>query len=167
MLNQKFKPTQAIIRAAELVFATKAMVELVKPIVNEYETKILAEGKWKIRPEFADDFPADQLVITDRKRSYLMSEEDAAVFFQKCHEARRAAKLYVEREDNCPLAAAENNLLDAEKLLCMEMEPVTGVTKQQLLNAGMQKYKDYIDLTLRLLAQYCQKAPVILKRITA
>jgi hypothetical protein len=56
-----FNPPADVIRAAELLFAAKAMADTIRPIVIEYRKKALAEGQWHVRPEFCDSENALQV----------------------------------------------------------------------------------------------------------
>jgi hypothetical protein len=56
-----FNPPADVIRAAELLFAAKAMADAIRPIVIEYRKKALAEGQWHVRPEFCDSENALQV----------------------------------------------------------------------------------------------------------
>lgn len=148
----KFVPTAEMIAAAESVFMAMAMVETIRPIVVGYQTAILAEGQWHIKPEFASRLGDE--VILDPKHSYLMSEEDFAVYLAQCKIARDKAKLHVDHDENCPLLVAEHLLIQAEHALIDAMSGVTKIAKDGLLSVGMGEYKQYIDLTLRLLAPF-------------
>lgn len=151
-MEKKFVPTATMVAAAEDVFKTMAFLETIRPIVLKYQTEILAKGQWHIRPEYADRL--GDTVILDPKHSYLMSEEDFAVYSVQCKVARDKAGLCVEHDGNCPLLVAENLLSDAKRALINVMEPVTKISADKILSAGMKEYNSYIELTLQLLAPF-------------
>lgn len=168
-INKQFNPTAEMISAAETVFLAKAYVELVKPIVIGYRTKILAEN----------DFFTDQRwvkgsrrlgpngPIRDQKDAYLMSQSDFAIFDGMCHEARRKAKLYVSNEDHCPLCVAETDLMKAKKLFCDAIAPVTGMTYEVICVQKMEVFEQYFELGLKLFAPFVRAADEIMADVLA
>jgi hypothetical protein len=154
----KFTPTPEMVSAAEAVFTIMAMVGTIRPVVIGYQTEILKQGQWRVRPQFATR-RGDE-VITDPAQSYLMSEENFADYDAKCKAARLEAKLPVEKEGNCPLLEAESLLIKAERALIDAMQPVTGLTAERFV--PMSARKEYIDLTLKLLAPFVRPAKEIM-----
>lgn len=152
VMEKKFVPTAAMVDAAEDVFKTMAFLETIRPIVMKYQTEILQQGQWRIRPKYADRL--GDKVILDPKDSYLMSEEDLAVFIDHCKVARDKAGLHVDHDDKCPLLVAEHLLIKAKRALLDVMEPVTRLPADRLLSAGMDKYNSGVELTLQLLASF-------------
>lgn len=148
----KFAPSEAMIRCAETVFAAMAMLETIRPIVTGYQSGILLEGQWKVRPEWAGR--CGSKVILDPNLSYLMSEADFADYDARCKTARKASGLRVEDEDNCPLCVAEHFLVLAQHALIDAMSETTKITTDKIVCADSEKYKQYVDLTLRLLAPF-------------
>lgn len=141
------------IAAAKAVFTAMAFVKTIEPVVNGYKRKILAEEKYayaekwhgRMRKTYAD-------WITEPEDSYLMADDDAQHYYQRCDEEMAKAGLRVEKKGNCPLLVAEHLLSQAKNLLIDVMEPVTGIKHEQLFRHGMEDYNNYIDLTLRWLA---------------
>lgn len=151
---KKFTPTAAMVAAAENVFLAMAFERTVAEIVVPYKKEILAEGQWHIKPQFRGRFGGE--VILDPKQSYLMEEADFAVFDAKCKQARDKANLKVDQDDQCPLLVAENLVRQAEHALVEAVFELTGLSSDKLLNAGLDKHKAYVELTLRLLAPFVQ-----------
>lgn len=149
---KQFIPTPSMVSAAETLFKAMALVETIRSIVLQYQTDILIKGQWHVRPRFAARLGDE--VIVDPRRSYLMSDEDFAEYDAQCKLARDNAKLHVDNDEQCPLLVAENMVRLAEEALVLAMYEHTKLTKDQLLCLGLEKYKQYIDLTLRLLAPF-------------
>lgn len=149
---KKFIPTPSMVSAAETLFKAMALVETIRPIVFQYQTDILIKGQWHVRPRFAARLGDE--VIVEPRRSYLMSDEDFAEYDAQCKIARNKAKLPVDNDDQCPLLVAENMVILAEHALVEAMYEHTKLTKDQLLCLGLETCKQYIDLTLRLLAPF-------------
>ena len=148
-----FTPTAAMIAAAETAFMAMLLVETVKPIVNGYQKKLLEEGQWRIAL-YTDRLGTD--VITDHSRAYLMSEEDFTVYDARCKAERDKAGLQQENSEQCPLLVAESLLMKAEHSLIEAMRGPAKVTAHALISAGGDKYRCFVDLSLRLLAPYCK-----------
>jgi len=160
--QQTFKPTRAMIHAAERLFTAMAYVALIQPIVIAYKSSILAKGQWHIRAEYCEHL--GQGAITDPGQAYLMSDEHFAEYDARCKAARKVSGLYVKHDDECPLLAAETNVIQAEHALIDEFRSVTNLTAQQMICAGFVQYKEFVDLTLRLMAPFCGTSLVILSR---
>lgn len=166
-MKAKFVPTKTMIRAAEMVFATMAIVGTIRPVVEKYQAEILARGQWRVSEKFDGTRMGDDEVIVDPNLSYLMAEEDFALYHAQCKEARALANLKVEQEDQCPLLVAEDMQRKAEHALIEAMEPVTGLTVHKLLCAGMAKYKEYVELNLRLMAPFVEDGKQIAEQLAA
>jgi hypothetical protein len=149
--SSKFVPPAALVRAAESVFMAMAIVDSVRPIVKQYEERILREGQWRIARKWVD-LNMDDRVILDPNEAYLLEAGDAALYYSRCQEARKAAKLTVSEEGNCPLLEAEGLLLTAEGELVKSMAPITGLDLDRVICLEPNKYRKYIDLSLRLVA---------------
>jgi hypothetical protein len=153
-----FTPTPTMVSLAQSVMVAMAFADTIRPIVVGYETDILKNGQWRIRPEFADRLNNE--IIIDPKRAYLMSDEDALVFHAECKKARDTAGLKVENDEHCPLLVAENLVMQCERALIDEMATITGMSSNNLCCIGMDKRKQYIDLTLRLLAPFITRQQI-------
>jgi len=142
MIN--FTPTTQQIAAATNVFMSMAWLETIKPVVLAYRRLALTElGYGHIDPErIAFDLP----------------EELLPAYFSRCKELRKKSGLAVKKEENCPLCEADWRLTKAHWALFDAMEPATGVSRDQVLCAGLDKYEKYIDLSLRLLAPFVDTA---------
>lgn len=159
-MTRTFKPTDEMVRAAEALFLAMAHVDYIKPIVNGYQQEILERGKWFIRPEYLERL--EQEIILDPKNSYLMGESDFAEYDAQCKAARVAANLPVDNPDQCPLLVAEHQVLQAEHAL---IETLGHTDVNRLLCAGLDKYKEYVDLSLKLMAPFVRDASAILAEV--
>jgi hypothetical protein len=154
-----FRPTEAMINAAERVVLAEAVLKVIAPVVDQYERSILAEGQWRIRSDFRDEGLADE-VIADPKRSYLMADEDFAVFHERCKEARSRASLWVADPEQCPKLVAENDLRLAKHALIDSMEPVTHAKAVDIFALPLEKSERFVELTQNLLARHVDGARV-------
>ena len=163
-------PPNELVKAAENVFFAMTHVSIVKPIVEAYQQKILeyekypyAEKEHERRGVTFDDY------IKDAKFSYLMSDQDAQHFYKRCNEEREKSGLHVSDPEFCPLLVAENLLIKAHRVLTNLMEPITDVSFDQLICAGLDTLHEYEELTLKLLAPHCntKRAMGNIKRLTA
>ena len=158
-----FTPSPEQIRLAEAVFTATALEQTIRPIVVAYETAILAKHQFKIDRLWVEKGAADK-VILDRKDSFLLSKEDAQVYFAECHAARDAANLKVKHPENCPLLEAEHLRMDAENALLKAMSSQPGLESFAKGYLTLEVRNKAIDLTLRLLAPFCGNAETILQR---
>lgn len=161
-----FNPTEDQIRIAEAVFTAMAHESLVRPIVETYEHAILEMHQFKIARHWVEQGCEDR-VILDRKDSFLLSSEDADVFYAECFAARDAANLKVSRPTDCPLLVAENLRIDAENALLKAIAVLPGLESLGTGNLALDARKKALDLSLKLLAPFCGESNEILQRYAA
>ncbi len=151
-MTSKFTPTPIMISAAQCLILAMANLQLIEPTVRGYQNDILAKGKWRIRDEFAERLGED--IITDPNQSYLMSDGDFLEYDRLCKLARVAADLKVSMPENCPLLEAQTHLSESENNLIDSLTELTKITSQNILNLGMKKRAEFIDVSLCLLAPF-------------
>ena len=79
----------APIRLAAALFTAMAHESLVRPIVEDYETAILAKHQFKIAQKWVEQGGPNR-VILNRKDAFLLSSEDAGVYSENRHPATSA-----------------------------------------------------------------------------
>jgi hypothetical protein len=146
-----FKPSISMIIAAQAVFMAMAREQVIRPIVEGYQRKILAEKEWPINPKYVE---REGKFVTDIKHTYLMSGEEFSKYHRRCIEERIAAQLRVDHDDKCPLLVASARLMEAKFELASAMESVSKITESSLRGASPEIYDSYFELTLKLLAPY-------------
>ena len=157
-----FKPTEAMVEAAENLFVAMAFEQTVRPIVEGYQRKILAERIWRCAPEYlerAQRRASDELLeshITDVKLTWTMEKADFALYVERCNEERIAAGLVVETEAHCPLLVAQDTTRKARYALCDAMASVTKMSADAAVMLKRDDYERMIDLSLRMLAPFVQ-----------
>lgn len=148
-----FKPTPDMMTAAENLFLSMALEQTIRPIVEGYQRKILAERMWEVDPELVTA-PGIPEHINDIKSTWLMSTVDFAAYFARCNEERIAANLQVERGDYCPLLVAENTTRLARQALCDSIATVTKIDGETAAALPAADYDHLVDITLKLLAPF-------------
>ncbi len=151
--DKKFKPTPAMIEAADALFMAMAKLSLIEPIVLNYQRLILKEGQWRVKRDYVQKGMADEVVL-DPDRAFLLEDADFAVYDSLCKKARVMAGLEIQKPENCPLLEAKTALSDAKARLVQSMSSVTGHSLDQLLMLPVEKYEKYVDLSLKLLAPF-------------
>lgn len=165
-MSGEFVPNANMIRAAENLVLAMAHEDVVRPIVVAYETEILTRHQFRIARKFVEQGCAD-VVILDRKRSYMLEESDFAIYLKQCFEARDAAGLKVRASDNCPLLEAEHTRIQAENLLLEAMAELSNLAAIGKPWLTLEARKRAVDLTLNMLAPFCADADGIIKRLLA
>lgn len=169
MEKATFKPSDAMIRAAELVFTAKAMCETTREIVVDYQRKILNEGQWPLRAQFRNMEGLGSLanieVILNPRDVFLLEDVDLATYLARCNEERIKARLTVSVEGNDPLLEAEYRLSEAQFHLIDLMAPHTGISEDDARGTSPEVIGEIVDLTLRLLAPYVRSAAVLLEEL--
>jgi hypothetical protein len=149
-----------MIEAAETLFAAMAFEQTVRPIVEGYQRKILAERTWHCAPEYIERVQrrtSEQPVktyINDIKLAWTMESSDYARYLKRCDEERIAAGLVVESESHCPLLFAEDMTRKAKYALCDAMASVTKIPADAAVVLKRTEYEKLIDLSLRVLAPF-------------
>lgn len=158
----EFVPTSEQIRAAELLLVAQARLDAVAPIVNAYEREILERHQWHMAPKFIER-EYENKVILDPRHTYLLSEQDSAVYFEECDMAMVQAGLRVQTPGNCPKLEADDLVRRAENVLLDEMSTIPGLEE---LNSDRYIPRDLraktLELHLGLLAPYLRDAQTIL-----
>ena len=150
--------TADMVKAAETLFLAMAYTQTIRPIVEGYQKKVLAEIKPKVSKKFLE-MGTSQRVITEAKDTYLMNDNDFQVYLKRCAEEAHKAGFKIPNDDYCPLLIAESLERDAEHALIEAMLPITHISKDTVLCSrdGLENYKKLIDLSLRLLAPFVKK----------
>ena len=160
-MKQATKPTTEIIRIAETLMVAMAFEATIRPVVEDYEMKILIKNAWHIDPQFG---MADEIIL-NRMHSFLLPRAAAADFHKQCLQARDAAGLKTAHPEGCPLLEAENARIQAENALLKEMGTLPGL--ESFKNAGWRSptvRKEAIELALRFAAPFVGNAATILPR---
>ncbi|WP_341744703.1 hypothetical protein [Azonexus hydrophilus] len=162
-MTQSFQPSPELVAIGESLLLATAHEDYVRPIVERYEEKILEASQFRIDPHWIEHGVADQIIL-DRKKTMLLSSQDAKTFFAATFKARDEAGLKVSRPDNCPLLEAENLRIAAENILISEIGKLPGLEKLASGILTLDQRKRVIDLALRLLAPFMSNTEQILSR---
>ncbi len=129
----------------------RAHAECWRAKMSAWDAAYLQAHECIVAPDMHPNTPNER--ITDPKLTYLMADSDAAMFYEE----RQA---YVDSLDldlphgHCPACVAEVLQRDTAHLLiaaASEAIPeLAGVTVDRLLCAGMETYREFIDLVCKL-----------------
>lgn len=162
----KFNPSGGLIRLAEAVVVAMAHEDIVRPIVEAYQRKVMEKHQFRISREWVARGMED-VVILDPKDTYLLSEEDAAVVHAAFNVERDATTLKVNRPDSCPLLVAENIRIKAENALLEELGKLPGLAPLASGFLTLKHRAKAIDLGLKLVAPFMANSDAILSRYVA
>lgn len=143
--------TPDIVAIGKAVFMAMAYFETVKPIVIEYQTRILKELQAPIALKWIEKGMETRIIETSNE-SYLMEDAAFDVYIDRCQIEIEKAGFKVPERGYCPLLIAQSLVREAKGALIDVMEPITGIAHSDLFNNGFEDYDKYIDLTLRMLA---------------
>lgn len=164
----KFVPTAHMIGVAEICFVAIAFEQQVESIVVPYQTKILAERAYSVRDEYLEPMEkgggAPERILNP-DLTYLLSEADFAVYSARCEEERIKAGLVIEKEGQCPLLVARHLTVIAKRELVDSLSPISGVTADQCMCLNFDKYKELVELSLRLTAPFVKSGTEVLQRL--
>lgn len=154
--------------AAELMFVALAHKQFVEKIVVKYQTEVLLQGQWCVRPafckggDFGDRGFEANTVILSPDRAYLMAEDDHAVYLKKLEERRLASGLTISVEGHCPLLEAKATLAMAENHLMFVAEPYTGIPSGLM---PQRKRSEYLTLLSKMAAAKVRQGPQIMAEL--
>ena len=151
-------PPAAVISLADSVFTLTAMYQIVSETVVAYQTKILAamqahpDKRWTSGElgRALQDEP-----ILDPKSAFLLSEANFATYDARCKDEAKAAKLKVERPDNCPMLELQARLTEAKTALLEAAQPFTGITVDALRRGTLKEFDRLVDMVLKMVAPRC------------
>ncbi len=167
MLNaQQFTPTPDQIRLAEATLVAMTHEDAIRPVVEQYEQAILSWRQYPVDSKWLE-MGVEQQIITNRKRTFLLSDEDSSQFFADCNAARINAKLKVSKEGNCPLLEAEHVRIQAENALIQSMATFPGLEPLAKGVLTLDLRKRALDIMLVMLAPLVGSAEEILQRYSA
>lgn len=147
---KQFKPTPEMLSSCQALTMAEAWLKTVEPIVLGYQRNILEF--WRFGSREKQGRLAE--IITDPKRSYLLDDKDFALYVADCEDERIKAGLKIQAEGNCPLLEAKSNLAKAKWALIEASKNIVDIDSTQLLISDLENYNKYIELTMRLIAQY-------------
>ena len=156
-LASSFQPSGRQIKAAESLFVAIAMEETMRPIVEGYQKSILARHKFHKDVKWSERVGDDE-VIVDPKISYLLNDEDAAVYHAECNATRDSLGLKTEKPGNCPLLEAEYARLRCESALLTAMGDTKEFEALARANLSGAKRVEAVSLALKILAPHCKES---------
>lgn len=110
---------------AELL-ALRVAEDKIRPIVVAYQREVLLRHQWTIRPDFAGRRGLGEIIL-DPELSYLLSDEDAEVYFAETEAARDAHGWGHLPHNYCPLLMAVNRRIKAEYATLIAAEYITEI----------------------------------------
>lgn len=140
-VKPKFNPTPSMIQAAETLFLAMAYEQMLRPTVEEYHRKNLKLVGYG-HLELKYDWTMPDLTFAEYNALNKASRDEIG--------------LQVDDPEKCPLLVAEHLVSQAQNALIDIMEPLTGLDAHRLLCCGLDKYREYVELTLRLLSPFCK-----------
>lgn len=174
MTASKFNPTPEMISAANAVFMAMAYTETVREVIEPVQKRLLQENHYKIdfnrfaRTERDYEHMKKEVgeYCRDWKYLYLIFDKDMTDLMNKAHyQYTRVLGFKVKDVGYCPLLCAESMEREAKRLLVDIMQPVTGLSADDVLCSknGLDNYKKLIELTLKLLAPYTKNIQLTAK----
>ena len=151
------KPKEILKKAPGLPAATNAVLlatalaKAERERIDKMQREVLNERPYAMNPEYLQEGQDHR--ITDPKRSYLMCDNDFAIYHEEC-QRRIIAMGYKVPKDHCPALIAERLQMEAEHALIEAAGPLTGLDDPMLLlqqKDGLEKYKKYVDLILKMM----------------
>lgn len=138
--------THALKSAAEDLLGAQAHMNLIRPVVEGYQRRILADHKFHIDQKWVERGDEDRVVL-DPKQVYLMNDADSTVIFAEYDAATKAHGFDVP-SGYCPLLMAESAVIQAERNLLLAARYITNIDPDEFWDMKMRK--ELIDLTLNL-----------------
>lgn len=144
----EFRPTREMLNCAKDILIKKAYVDTIKPVILGIQKDVLEQQQYRNE--------VDNKIITDPKYDWTMGLSKHEEYCKLVSAKYRESGFEFE-EAYCPLLIAEHDLRIANSKLVDSMEQITNISKSDLISKGLDKYNDYIDITLKLLINYIDR----------
>lgn len=164
-METTFTPTKAQIEAVEKLLVAYTNRAFIEPMVNTYQTHILAQRQFHIGKEWVAKGEMD-MIITDPEMIPLLGSDDRMTFWEDCKAARDALGLQVDHDDHCPFIAACGAVQRAEWAVLDAMSTVPGFDGLSNLRptdeASRKSYGEAIEASVDLVKPHCRQPEAIL-----
>lgn len=154
--------TNGLKSAVKAFIMAKAWTETVKPIVEGYQTRILAEKQYPISQETKErcnkrgGIGFDVILTSDHTHYMEDADFDQYLALVKVEHLKNFPKLADEIEKGfCPLLMAQSDQREAAHLIIQNAEYITKVNLDQVTRLHPAKYKEFIDLTVKFVMSAC------------
>lgn len=127
-------------------------------LLAQVHAKVEQERMDKIDRELIEEMrPVDQYSgepITDPRKLWHMDDATAAEFYKARHILVLKAGYKPKSEGECPALVAEGIVRLAQRTLIEGAQPFMGVSPDDLLCAGLEKYRRYVELIVGLVVNH-------------
>lgn len=156
-MKTNFKISDELIEAGKTVFLAMAYTQTIRPVIENYQRKILEKHQFRINPKFLERGMADE-PITDPEYCYLITDEDFKTYLQEVHEQHIKHGFHVKFE-YCPLLIAESMERNAKRELLRAAQYITNINPDNYI--PLKLYEQLIELTLQLVSPYVDGKQVL------
>lgn len=142
--------------AVEDALVAQAYRETIEPVVIGYQTEILAEHQFEVAQKWLEMRPgsfADDRVILEASRSYLMEDDDFQTYIAATRVAQAEHGLVTESPDHCPLLVAESVESDAKTAVINAAKYIHKIDEGKVWNLDLRQR--LFDLITGLVINLC------------
>lgn len=138
--------TPELKKAVTLALALQAFEEKITPTVQAYQQEIIDRYQWHIdqRWTIGNGRHLPDEVITCPSHTFLLSDEDAAVYYAELEQAKAANGWGHIPKNHCPLAMVQNRRVQAENALMQAAQYITTIDPAGVYDMDMRR--QLIDL---------------------
>ena len=154
------------IRRAKILLEKRAEVARIKPIVREYQTRILAENRWinELEKPFIDvhgnEEKYKERIIRSPEETHWLADDDFNEYLRLCYQECIKAGFHVEDSEHCPLMDAEYCELQAEKdfvtFWLKHIPEAQNITFEKFKFTDPDRYRDILDRALVIIQEYLE-----------
>lgn len=152
------------IRRAKILLEKRAEAARIKPIVREYQTRILVENRWinELEKPFIDVHGSEEKykerIILSPEETHWLAEDDFNEYLRLCYQECIKAGLHVEDSEHCPLMDAEYYELQAEKdfvtFWMQHIPEAQNITFEQFRLTDPDRYRNLLERALNLIQKH-------------
>ena len=152
-ITQPSEVADKMVSAAERLMTALAMERYLEPIVTGYQRDVLERLQFKVAPEHCASF-GEQLILSP-DQAHLLSQEDRAIYVAETIKARIAAQLVVASFDECPLAVATAERIQAEDVLLAAISDIPQLEGVRLAVRSEEPFRSKaVAMALQFLEPY-------------
>lgn len=162
-------PSYQLQAAAKAVIMAKAVVETLRPKIKKIQQDLLDAYGIRCSSEWTDKRAGVEGMLTPENK-WLMSDEDAAIYYPELDKEYRKAGFTEIGPGQCPLLVAEDLLRKAERLFMeasIELTAKAGMTEDLIekiitcqMKDGLKNRQQYLDLSLSYVVPFLPEAGV-------
>ena len=139
------------VKVVNALFEAIAYTETVRAIIEPKEQEVINFFKFKVKQEYIDRWPDDNIIIDSASRMYLADKEDFQIFWKEMDKFHNESGFKKKSPDHCPLLEAEELVRLVKIQVCDFLEPFLEI-KYCEISHTLEAFKTYYEFIMKMFA---------------